>query len=196
MAPGRKVGGHYLSVRLFTPLAALTTPAFDMQEVIGAGLGAPSPCRAVPGRRPIGTHRSRVATPVRAAAACDSISEHGLTGRRQALLAGAALAGGLVLPGGARWSGAAVAAESQSIYDLSAQMFGEEVPLSRYKDQVRRDERCGQSCRALLGKCPAEMLAEAAVDGNAPLLYKRVSSGQQRRCRGERGRGGDGGWGG
>ncbi|PSC67567.1 hypothetical protein C2E20_8780 [Micractinium conductrix] len=49
-----------------------------MQEVIGAGLGAPSPCRAVPGRRPIGTHRSRVATP----------------------------------------------------------MFGEEVPLSRYKDQV------------------------------------------------------------
>lgn len=60
------------------------------------------------------------------------------TGRRQALVAGLSLAGGVLLPsvgGGA--CAATSAAESDSIYDLSALMYGEEVPFERYKGQVR-----------------------------------------------------------
>lgn len=74
---------------------------------------------------------------MRAAATGDSLGD--VTGRRQALLAGGAALGGLLLPGG---TGAAAAAElasppaTDSIYDLSALMYGEEVPLERYRGKV------------------------------------------------------------
>ena len=62
------------------------------------------------------------------------------TGRRQALAAGGALLSGLLLPGAGGGFGAAAAAEPaavESIYDLSAMQYGEEVPLSKYRGQVR-----------------------------------------------------------
>jgi hypothetical protein len=61
------------------------------------------------------------------------------TGRRQALAAGGALLSGLLLPGAGGGFGAAAAAEPaavESIYDLSAMQYGEEVPLSKYRGQV------------------------------------------------------------
>ena len=62
------------------------------------------------------------------------------TGRRQALAAGGALLSSLLLPGAGSGFGAADAAEPaavESIYDLSAMQYGEEVPLSKYRGQVR-----------------------------------------------------------
>jgi hypothetical protein len=57
------------------------------------------------------------------------------SGRRQALVAGAAVfAGGLILPS----QQLARAAEPDSIYDLSAIMFDEEVQLSKYRGQVKK----------------------------------------------------------
>ncbi|KAI3429653.1 hypothetical protein D9Q98_005738 [Chlorella vulgaris] len=55
------------------------------------------------------------------------------SGRRQVLVAGAAVfAGGLILPS----QQLARAAEPDSIFDLSALMFDEEVQLSKYRGQV------------------------------------------------------------
>ncbi|KAI7836894.1 hypothetical protein COHA_009226 [Chlorella ohadii] len=81
--------------------------------------------------------RSRAALAVRAAAYGDR--QNNAASRRQTLLAGGPLLGGLVLPGGA---GAGAAAElatppaTDSIYDLSAFMYGEEVSLERYRGKV------------------------------------------------------------
>ena len=69
------------------------------------------------------------------------------TGRRSALAAGGALLSGLLLPGVGGGFGAARAAEpaangaGDSIYDLSAMQYGEEVALSKYRGQVRLSPR-------------------------------------------------------
>lgn len=87
------------------------------------------------------------------------------TGRRQALLAGASLASGLLLPDGAGWSGAAAAAEeapgSSSVYrpDLTALMFGEELPFDRYKGQVGRQRRWRRQWRRLHARRPVSLAA-------------------------------------
>jgi hypothetical protein len=68
------------------------------------------------------------------------------TGRRQALAAGGALLSSLLLPGAGSGFGAADAAEPaavESIYDLSAMQYDEEVSLSKYRGQVRRPCCCG-----------------------------------------------------
>lgn len=91
----------------FSMLAGLACPA---GRVLG---GAPS-SRGPPRRI------------VRVAASTESLSTaptHA-SGRRQTLVAGSALLGGLLLPGGDR---SARAASNESIYDLSALMFDEEV---------------------------------------------------------------------
>ena len=91
---------------------------------------APSSCgwKAAPA-----VGRPRATRTARAAAYGDR--QGNVASRRETLLAGGAMLGGLLLPGGAGGA-AAVAPTPESIYDLSALMYGEEVPLERYKGKV------------------------------------------------------------
>lgn len=144
------------------------------------------------GRAAPAVGRPRAALAVRAAAY--GAPQHNVTvstGRREALLAGGALLGGLLLSGGAA-AGPASAAPTpatDSIYDLSALMYGEEVPLERYRGKVSgrasgcRDEavcgRCGASgcpwCRRPLhGKSMASCSASVVVSANMAWQSTRV----------------------
>ena len=80
--------------------------------------------------------------------------------RRETLLAGGALLGGLLLPGGAGAGAVEAAAPpaTDSIYDLSALMFGEEVSLERYRGKVSSAAAEAQlcplpTCKAIV-RCP------------------------------------------
>ncbi len=100
--------------------------------------------------------RPRAALAVRAAAYGDS--QNNAASRRQTLLAGGALLGGLVLPGGAGAGATEVATPpaTDSIYDLSAFMYGEEVSLERYRGKVGAAHRCSRpsSCPCISPALP------------------------------------------
>lgn len=102
-----------------------------MQVACSARVGAGQPAKVG-----VGARHSRCRTAVQVLASHQHDLEAHQAGRRQALLAGGALAAGLLLPRGGAMPAPAAAAGPESIYDLSAFMFGEEVPLSRYRDQV------------------------------------------------------------
>lgn len=91
----------------------------SIQGLVGAAPLGAAPSRGASARRGRAVH-------VTASIGRDHVSAITASGRRQALLAGGALLGGLLLPDVPSTS-ATSPAGSESIYDLSALMFDEEV---------------------------------------------------------------------
>ena len=130
-------------------------------------------CRAA---APAPTGRPRAAPAVRAAAISDRLCD--VAGRRQTLLAGGAVLGGLLLPGGAGGVAAAEAASppaNDSIYDLSALMYGEEVPLDRYRGKVGAPPG---RCRAGSSSWEEQLAAPWETPGRRPCVEAALRRGR------------------